>query len=75
MTIQQMHDEIMKNIKEVNEMIIGKDKIFVNRIAKHMPELMKYLDRRTFPKKDEMKRMLKMAVIFKGRVKRIYDQI
>ena len=75
MTIQQLHDEIMKNIEEVNHAIAGKDKTIVNRIAKHMPELMKYLDRRTFPKKAEVERALKMAKIFKGRVIRLYSQM
>lgn len=72
LTIEKMENVIYANMEEVRQMVLGKDKTGVNRIAKHMPELMKYVNRRTSGKKAEVELFMKMSNVFKNRVARIY---
>jgi hypothetical protein len=75
MTMNQMEQVIRENMEEVRQTVLGKDKTCVNRIAKHMPELFKWLDRRTTGDKATVENAMKRSEIFKNRVKRVYAQM
>jgi hypothetical protein len=73
-TIDEMDKEIRKNMRDARHDAIGRDKDILNMRARGFSDLFKYLDRRSLPKKDEVKHILgrsKRWITVVGRVPKV----